>query len=129
MPRPPIRGPTERELQILTILWQRGPSTVREVFESLEPATRPAYTSVLSVMQTMTDKELVTRDVKPRSHIYRAAPSRDEIEEVIAKDMIGRVFEGSAVKLVTRALVAKPASRAELDQLQALLDMLRGTSS
>ncbi|HVS64574.1 MAG TPA: BlaI/MecI/CopY family transcriptional regulator [Thermoanaerobaculia bacterium] len=124
-PRPTSRSsprPTDAELEILTVLWNRGASTVREVQEDLG---RPAgYTTVLKLLQIMLEKGLVTRDESERSHRYEAARTREQTQGRLVADLIGRAFDGSASELVLRALDAKPVPREELEQIQRVLDRL-----
>lgn len=114
--------PTDAELEILNVLWQRGPSTVREVFEQLA-ATKPVvYTTVLKLMQIMSDKELVRRDEKQRAHVYRAELPQSEMQQQLVADLVNRAFEGSSKDLVLRALSANRASKEELAEIRSLLD-------
>jgi predicted transcriptional regulator len=114
--------PTEAELAILRVLWERGPSTVREVWEELSPKQRTGYTTVLKLMQIMSEKGLVDRDETERSHVYRAARSEEETQRQVVGHLLERVFGGSAHKLVMQALSAKKATRAELAEVRKLLD-------
>ena len=114
--------PTEAELAILRVLWQRGSSTVREVWEELNPTQRTGYTSVLKLMQIMFEKGLVARDEAERSHVYRAARSQEHTQRQVVGHLLERVFGGSAHKLVMQALAAKKASPAELAEIRKLLD-------
>ena len=114
--------PTDSELQILQVLWKRGASTVREVFESLQSAT--GYTTALKTMQIMAEKGLVTRDESARSHVYSAAVQAEATQGKMVSELISRAFDGSATQLAMRALSAEPPSRAELDEVRALLDLL-----
>ena len=119
--RQPAR-PTTAELQILQILWQRGPSTVRAVHESLGRAKAVGYTTVLKLLQIMTDKGLVTRDASARPHVYRAAESQAAILRRMVSDLVERAFGGSTVGLVLHALSGTPTTSQELDQIRRLLD-------
>lgn len=113
--------PTDAELAILAVLWERGPSTVREVWESLKP--RPSgYTNVLKLLQIMTEKELVVRDESKRTHIYRARHPRSKTRRGLVRDLVDRAFGGSAAGLVVEALGARPATRAELAEIRRLID-------
>jgi predicted transcriptional regulator len=118
--------PTDAELQILRVLWRQGPCTVRQVHEALE---RPAgYTTVLKLLQIMTDKGLVRRDESERSHVYRASLSEGRTQRQLVKDLLDRAFGGSAGQLVMQALGAAKADPDELAQIRQLLDELeRGT--
>jgi len=116
--------PTQAEIEILTVLWKRGPSTVRQVHEALA-FRKTGYTTVLKLMQIMARKHLVSRDQSQRSHVYRAEVGRENIQTSLVGDLIDRAFAGSASQLVMRALTTKPTSLAELDALQTMLgDMI-----
>jgi predicted transcriptional regulator len=114
--------PTDAELDILTVLWSRGPSTVREVHETVA-ARRPAqYTTVLKLMQIMADKGLLVRDETQRAHIYSAARPREWTQRQLAGDLLHRAFGGSARSLLMGALSARKASRKELEEMRRMLD-------
>jgi BlaI family transcriptional regulator, penicillinase repressor len=124
-PKPP--KPTDAELAILRVLWQRGPSTVREVWEQLNPRQETGYTNVLKMMQIMVEKGLVTRDESDRSHVYQAARSEEQTQRQVVGHLVERLFSGSAPKLVMQALATKRATPAELAAIRKLLDeMERG---
>lgn len=125
MPRPPARGPTARELSILHVLWALGPSTVREVHRALRDELKLAYNTVLSMLQVMTEKGLVRRDETRYPQHYEAVLAREPTQEAMTRDFIDQVFGGSALQLVQRALAAKPASEAEMAQLEAFLKVQR----
>jgi len=114
------RKPTEAELAILHVLWQRGPSTVREVWEHLDQRT--GYTTVLKLMQIMAEKKLVKRDEAARSHVYEASASEDQTQRQVVGHLLERLFGGSAHKLVMQALSSKKATREELAEIRKLLD-------
>ena len=116
--------PTDAELAILTVLWRRGPSTVREVHEALHPSQGTGYTTVLKLMQLMAQKGLLLRDESQRSHVYRAASAEAQTQGRLLGDLMDRAFAGSASQLVLRALSVKRASVEELEQIRALLDQL-----
>jgi predicted transcriptional regulator len=116
--------PTAAELAILRVLWARGPSTVREVAEAM--GREGAYTTVLKLLQIMTDKRLVRRDDSERTHVYEAAYSEDQTQKQIVTDLLDRVFDGSAAKLVLQALEAGKASPEELADIRKLIDQHRG---
>ncbi len=120
----PAKKPTDAELAILRVLWARGRSTVREV--ACEMQREGAYTTILKLLQIMTEKGLVTRDDASRTHVYEAAWTEGETQQQIVTDLLDRVFGGSASKLVMRALSAKKASRKELAEIRKLLDQQRG---
>ena len=123
MPRERARQPTEAELEILKVLWQRGPSTVREVQQALPAGDRqPGYTTVLKTLQIMFDKGLVERDEQNRAHVYSAVPSAELTESQIVGDLVDRLFRGSTSRLVLRALASRPASADELAEIRRLLD-------
>lgn len=119
---PPKPLPTDAELAILSVLWRRGPSTVRDVFEALHEGSGAGYTTVLKLLQIMTQKGLVKRDESQRSHVYRAAASEEQTQKRLVGDLLDKAFGGSAQALVMRALSVKPASEAELAAIRALLD-------
>ena len=120
--------PTAGELEILGVLWRRGPSTVHEVRDALARGQRVAYTTVLKLLQIMGEKGLVTRVSPTRPHVYRAAAEAGVKRRLVA-DLLDKVFEGSAMNLVMQALSARPASRDELRQLRELLDGMEGDRS
>ncbi len=122
MKRSKLPKPTETELGLLRVLWERGPSTVREVWERVAPVQRTGYTTVLKLLQIMFDKGLVTRDETQRSHVYAARMSQEATQRQVVGHLLDRVFAGSAHKLVMQALAVKRASAAELDQIRNLLD-------
>jgi BlaI family transcriptional regulator, penicillinase repressor len=124
MARPKSVGPTKRELEILQILWQRGQSTVRDVHEELNKSNSVGYTSVQKIMQIMFDKGLVSRDESLLSHIYKAASNLETTQDEVVTDLLDRVFGGSAMNLVARALSARPVSKKELGKIKKLLEKL-----
>jgi len=118
--------PTDAELAILRVLWRLGPSTVREVWDRINPAQRTGYTTVLKILQIMFEKGLVKRDDTARSHIYEAAVSEEQTQRQVIRHLLERLFAGSAPKLVMQALAVKKASRAELAEIRKLLDEMEG---
>ncbi len=118
--------PTPAELEILRVLWQLGPSTVREVQERLEAVRRTGYTTVLKLLQIMTDKGLVRRDESERAHVYAATAPEAATQKQLVRDLVDRAFGGSASQLVLHALSARKASREELSRIRQLLDELEG---
>jgi predicted transcriptional regulator len=113
--------PTEGELEILAVLWERESATVREVYETIS-ATRPmVYTGVLKLMQIMADKGLVMRDESARAHVYRSAVAKEETERRFVRELSQRLFAGSAAQLALRALEMDPASKEELAEIRKLL--------
>src|SRR5438094_4085197 len=121
MPDQPPR-PTEGELEVLTVLWSRGPATVRDVHETIAKRKPTQYTTVLKLMQIMADKGLVRRDEKQRAHVYHAARPREWTQQQLAGDLLRRAFNGSARSLMLGALSARKASKVELAELRRLLD-------
>jgi BlaI family penicillinase repressor len=118
----PPPAPTDAELEILAVLWRRGPSTVRDVFDELSKAKRTGYTTVLKLMQIMHGKALVTRDDSARSHVYAAAVAEAKTQRHLLRDLLDRAFGGSRQKLLMSALDATRATPEELDAIRALLD-------
>lgn len=118
-PRSSIPIPNPAELDILAALWRLGPSTVREVHAALAKDT--GYTTTLKQMQLMHDKRLLARSERFRSHLYRPAVSREQIQQQVAGDMLVRVFGSSARSLLVGALAAQPVSRQELAEIQKML--------
>ena len=116
--------PTPAELEILRVLWDRGPSLVREVQEVL-CADRPmGYTTVLKLLQIMTDKGLVSRDENARAHVYSARLPETQTQRQLVRDLVDRAFAGSATNLVMQALSTRPTSSAEIVKIRQLLDHL-----
>jgi BlaI family transcriptional regulator, penicillinase repressor len=124
MPTPPHDPPrpTDAELEILTVLWSRGPSTVREVHETILQWKPAQYTTVLKVLQIMTEKGLAKREEQGRAHLYRASRRREWTQQQLAGDLLQRAFAGSAKSLMVGALSARKASKAELAEMRRLLD-------
>ncbi|HUP40089.1 MAG TPA: BlaI/MecI/CopY family transcriptional regulator [Vicinamibacterales bacterium] len=120
----PGRKPTDAELAILRILWTRGPSTVRDI--ATDMGREEAYTTVLKLLQIMTDKELVRRNETARSHIYEAAHSEEQMQQHLITDLLERAFDGSAATLVMRALSSKKTSAKELAEIRKLLKAKQG---
>jgi predicted transcriptional regulator len=117
---------TDAELAILRVLWERGPSTVREVHEALSRERGTGYTTVLKLMQIMYDKGLVGRDESERAHVYRPLQSEESAQRTLVTDLLDRAFGGSATRLVMQALTARRASPDELAEIRRLLDELEG---
>ncbi|MGN7721879.1 BlaI/MecI/CopY family transcriptional regulator [Chitinophaga barathri] len=117
----PIK-PTESELEILAILWERGASTVREIHEILEQQKEAGYTTTLKLMQIMHEKGLVTRDASAKTHIYEAAVDRELTQRQLLNKMIDTVFKGSASQLVMQALGHHRSSPEELDMIRQYLN-------
>jgi len=112
--------PTDAELAILHVLWDRGPSTVRQVFESLADR-ETGYTTTLKLMQIMSEKGLVRRDETARTHVYAAAVSRDKTQQHLVRDLLDRAFGGSAASLVMQALSSHPTSPQERREIEQLI--------
>jgi BlaI family transcriptional regulator, penicillinase repressor len=125
MNRPPAPRPTDAELAILRILWDRGPSTVRQVHEILGRDRQAAYTTALKLLQIMTEKGLVERDERDRTHIYRARLSEETTQRQLVRDLVDRAFAGSSSKLVLQALASKRASAEELRDIRKAIDSAR----
>ncbi len=117
--------PTDAELAILRVLWERGPATVRHVYEALAGHRDTGYTTTLKLMQIMAEKGLVTRDESSRTHVYAAGVSRDRTQRQLVSDLMDRAFGGSATALVMQALSAQPASEQELGEIRWLIDDYR----
>lgn len=113
--------PTESELELLRILWETEPATVRDIFEALNHERASGYTTVLKMLQIMTAKGLVVRDEANRAHVYRAAISQEDMQSKLLRDLSVRLFSGSAAQLALHALAMEPASKQELDEIRALL--------
>src|SRR5919112_934479 len=118
----PSPRPTDAELAILRVLWERGPSTVRQVHEVLGRERPTAYTTALKLLQIMTEKGLVRRDETDRSHVYHARLSEEQTQRQLIRDLVDRAFGGSASKLVMQALAAKRTSAEELTEIRKLID-------
>jgi BlaI family penicillinase repressor len=116
--------PTEGELAILTVLWERGPSTVRQVHEALSGTRETGYTTTLKLMQIMADKGLVKRNETARTHVYAAVAGEEQTQRVLVKDLVDRAFGGSAATLVLRAL-NEGTSDEELREIRKLIDDYR----
>ena len=126
--RPDPTRPTEAELEILHVLWARGPSTVRDVHAALYREHGGGYTNALKLLQVMHAKGLVVRDDAQRAHIYRAAHSKGRTQRRFLNDLVARVFDGSRADLVLQALGGQRANRDEIDAIRALLDRLDAES-
>ncbi len=118
--------PTASELEILRVLWARGPSTVREVYEALREQKSLGYTTVLKLLQIMTAKGTVRRNEEQRAHVYEACQPAEETKRQLVGDVLHRVFEGSARELMIHALEGRRTSKKELDELRRLLDEYEG---
>jgi BlaI family penicillinase repressor len=117
--KPSRRKPTDAELAILRVLWTRGPSTVRRIAEVM--GRESGYTTILKLLQIMTEKRLVVRDESERTHIYQAAYTEAQTQRQLVTDLLDRAFDGSAAKLVLQALAVNKASPEELAEIRKLL--------
>ena len=122
MARKSLPRPTDSELEILRVLWQRGASTVREVHEAINESRPTGYTTVLKLMQIMTEKELVQRNEEQRAHVYEARLAQGETQRQLIGDLLERAFDGSAKQLVMHVLSEKKASAKDLSEIRQLLD-------
>jgi predicted transcriptional regulator len=118
--------PTDAELAILAVLWERGPSTVRDVHDELNRHAATGYTTVLKMLQIMTEKGLVVRDEAQRAHIYEARYSEQKTQRQLLSHLVDRAFGGSSAKLVMQALSGRKADPDELNLIRNLLDRLEG---
>lgn len=118
--------PTSAELEILTVLWDLGPATVRQVFDAINHRRTTGYTTILKLMQIMAEKGLVERDQAARAHVYRAAVNRIEAEDQLVDDLLDRAFGGSAAALVMRALSGRKTSKREIAEIRKMLDEAGG---
>ena len=117
--------PTDSELAILRILWERGPSTVRQVHEALAGTRETGYTTTLKLMQIMADKGLVARNESARTHVYTASAGEAQTQQQLVKDLVDRAFGGSAAALVLQALNAEGTTPQELREIHKLIDDYR----
>lgn len=120
----PTPRPTDAELAILRVLWERGPSTVREVHDLLSQSHDSGYTTVLKLMQIMTDKGLVDRDESQRAHVYTSRLGEQRTQRQLLGDLMERAFGGSPTKLVMQALSASKASAEDLTAIRRMLDQM-----
>jgi BlaI family transcriptional regulator, penicillinase repressor len=114
--------PTPSELEILHVLWTRGPSTVREIHDVLSESKDLGYTSALKLLQIMTAKGLVTRAEEQRAHVYSATQPAEETKQQFASDVLQRVFRGSASQLMQHVLSGQRGSKEEIDEIRRMLD-------
>lgn len=120
-----LMRPTDSELAILSVLWKRGASTVREVHQDLVPASPVGYTTVLKLMQIMTEKGLVVRDESERAHVYSARFTEQRTQRQLVNDLLDRAFGGSATQLVMQALAGKRTSASDLAEIRQFLDEMK----
>ena len=118
--------PTNLELTILRVLWEEGPRSVRDIQASLNKSKPTGYTTVLKMVQIMTEKGLVERDESVRPQIYRASSSRERTQREILSDLLHRVYDGSVKSLVMHALATKRSSAKDLEAIAKLLDRVEG---
>ncbi len=123
-PESPRPAPTEAELEILGVLWGRGPSTVREVQDAIAASKDVGYTTVLKLLQIMADKGLVRRNERERAHVYTASVPAEETQRQLVGDLLDRAFGGSAARMVQQALSSKRASAEEIARIRTFLDEL-----
>ena len=121
------RKPTDAELAILAALWSKGPSTVRQIAEHM--GREAGYTTILKLLQIMTEKGLVVRDEAARTHIYAAAYTQDQTQRQLVTDLLERAFDGSAAKLVLQALAGRKTSPEELAEIKKLLRAANGPAT
>ena len=117
--------PTESELEILRVLWERNKASVRDVHEELSKTKESGYTTTLKLMQIMFEKGLVTRDDSSKTHIYQPAVSREKTQTQLVNKMIDSLFAGNSTNLVLQALGNHTASEEELEKIQELIDQLK----
>jgi len=124
MPSKPsdLPRPTAAELELLAVLWTRGPSTVRDVHETIAARRPTQYTTVLKLLQIMAEKGLVERNEEARAHLYRASRPMEWTQRQLAGDLLERAFGGSAKSLVMGALSSRKTSKKELAEIRKLLD-------
>jgi BlaI family penicillinase repressor len=120
------RRPTEGELAILRVLWNQGPLTVRDIQKTLNAEKPTGYTTVLKLLQIMTEKDLVSRDEQVRPQVYRARHSQEQTQRQLLKDLVHRAFDGSVKALVLQALSTRKSSPEELQAIEELLDRMEG---
>ncbi len=123
------RRPTEAELAILGVIWQRQAATVRQVFDDLSQIQDVGYTTILKLMQIMTDKGLLERDASVRPQVYRAARPQKQTQRLLLRDLLDRAFSGSPGNLVLQALALRKSTPEELQEIRDLLDRLEERDS
>jgi predicted transcriptional regulator len=129
MTKEKIAQPTDAELEILRVLWERGPSTVREVHEVISRNKAAGYTTILKLLQIMTEKGLVQRNEEQRAHVYEPRLAKEQTQRQLLGDLLERAFGGSATELVMQALSTKKASPDELAGIREILDKLEDGKS
>ena len=123
--RHPLPRPNEGELELLSFLWERGPSTVRDLHQEVSSKRALGYTSVLKLLQIMTEKGLVEREEAGKAHIYRAAAAQHVTQDQLVRDISERLFSGSAAQLAMHALAMEPVNDRELEELHNLIEQKR----
>jgi predicted transcriptional regulator len=118
---PPPRKPTDAELAILRVLWEKGPSTVRQIHDVLSQERELGYTTALKLLQIMTEKGLTTRETLGIQHVYSASLGEEGTQRQLIRDLIDRAFGGSMSKLVVQALASRKATPEELREIRRLL--------
>ena len=126
MPRPTSAQPTEVEMQILRILWELGPSPVREIHKRLAAAKGTNYSTTVKMLAVMRQKGMVKRDEEAHPHVYRPARTRAKTGKRMLDDLIEKVYDGSAMSLVLQALSSGKATKGELDEVRRMLDQMEG---
>lgn len=121
-----FKKPTEKELEILQIIWKKGAAAVRDVHESMGGEQQNGYTTILKLMQIMHEKGLVTRQKSGKLHLYKAVATQEHTRQFILDKMIHTVFQGSAMQLVMSALGNKKSSKEELSEIKRYLEKLEG---
>jgi BlaI family transcriptional regulator, penicillinase repressor len=119
-----VPRPTDAELAILGVLWDQGPSTVREVTAALQVSRGTGYTTALKLMQIMTEKGIISRNESERTHVYQSVLPREDTQQQLIRDLLERAFGGSAQKLVLQALSSKKATRQELAEIRKTIELL-----
>jgi BlaI family transcriptional regulator, penicillinase repressor len=125
----PQPRPTEAELELLSILWTRGPSSVRQIHEALGPQKTTGYTTTLKLLQRMFEKGLLRRDERARTHVYEAVGRAEETQRQLVRDLLRRAFRGAASKLVVQALSEENVSAEELAEIRRMVDELAARQS
>ena len=126
MPRLPSSTPTEVELQILKVLWQEGPSTVRQVHNALKQERDTGYSTTLKMMQVMTEKKLLVKDDSQRPQVYQPASTEQHTQTHLVDDLIQKAFRGAADQLILRAVSSQKLSSKELTEIKKVLRELEG---
>ena len=128
MPRPVSSQPTEVELQILRILWEAGPSTVREIHNRIAEFKETNYATTVKMLVVMLEKQLVSRDDSIRPQVYRAAVTQSMTQRKMLSDLVRKVYDGSTKSLIMQALSSKKATQEDIDEIRSLLDEMEGNA-